>query len=405
MTPKQKNDLRLSEVRRRLAELGGMAELTDEHRAEIGTLRTEYGDLELRAQALTVAGGDPEPTETTKADGELQELRAAADFGGYVQAALAGHGVVSGPHKELNTELGIADNYFPLEALEHRAAIAGDSKANQGTWLDRIFANAAAMRLGVTFSSVAPGVASFPITTAGGSGAQRGRTEAVAASTYTVTVSDLKPTRQAVHGVYSIEDEARLPGLADAISRDMRLGLSESVDKAIFVGDAGANEDVADITGLTTVQGIGEKTLTQANKLKADLTLQAFAGWVDGVLATSLEGLRIVTTVGANVLWQSTIHNSVTANQTIAQFLRESGLSWVTRGSIESATANGDFGAFVGLPNGIEGSARAAIWDAGQLIRDNFTGAKSGEVQLTLNYLWAFAVLRTNNFKRLKFVT
>ena len=292
-----------------------------------------------------------------------------------------------------------------MEALEHRAAIAGDSKANQGTWLDRIFANAAAMRLGVTFSSVAPGVASFPITTAGGSGAQRGRTEAVAASTYTVAVSDLKPTRQAVHAVYSIEDEARLPGLADAISRDMRMGLAENVDKTIFVGDAGANEDVADITGLTTVQGIGEKTLTQANKLKADLTLQAFAGWVDGVLATSLEGLRIVSTVGANVLWQSTIHNSVTANQTIAQFLRESGLSWVTRGSIESATANGDFGAFVGLPNGIEGSARAAIWDAGQLIRDNFTGAKSGEVQLTLNYLWAFAVLRTNNFKRLKFVT
>ena len=54
------------------------------------------------------------------------------------------------------------------------------------------------------------------------------------------------------------------------------------------------------------------------------------------------------------------------------------------RGEIEDNTANNDFGAFMGLARGIEGAAIAAVWDAGQLIRDPYTNAKTGEVELTL---------------------
>ena len=92
-------------------------------------------------------------------------------------------------------------------------------------------------------------------------------------------------------------------------------------------------------------------------------------------------------------------------NQTIAQFLMASGLSWLARGSIDTNTANGDFGAYIGLGRGIEGAGIAAVWEQGQLIRDPYSGASKGEVQLTLNYLWQLAFPRTDNFKRLKFVT
>ena len=57
-----------------------------------------------------------------------------------------------------------------------------------------------------------------------------------------------------------------------------------------------------------------------------------------------------------------------------------SGLTWGVRGGIETATSNGDFGAYVGLSRGIDGAARAAVWAAGELIRDPYTGAKKGEV-------------------------
>ena len=69
-------------------------------------------------------------------------------------------------------------------------------------------------------------------------------------STYTVAVTEIKPARRAVHGIYSIEDNARLPGLADAIQRDMSAAMAETVDRVCFNGDNGANENSADITGL-----------------------------------------------------------------------------------------------------------------------------------------------------------
>ena len=141
-----------------------------------------------------------------------------------------------------------------MSLLVDRAAIAGDAGASQGNWADRVFAESAAARLGVTFVPVAPGVASFPVTATGATGAQRGNAEATDNAAYTVTVSELKPSRNSVHTIYSIEDDARLPGLEDAITRDMRAAVMDAVDLAVFKGDAGATPNAADIVGLQTAR-------------------------------------------------------------------------------------------------------------------------------------------------------
>ena len=115
--------------------------------------------------------------------------------------------------------------------------------------------------------------------------------------------------------------------------------------------------------------------------------------------------LRTVASVGANTLWGSTVANSAAENQTIAQFLRASGLSWSVRGDIDTNTAADDFGAFVGRGRGIEGAGVAAVWSAGELIRDPYSKAgNAGEVALTINYLWGLAFPRPTNFARIKFV-
>ena len=90
----------------------------------------------------------------------------------------------AGAELELNQHLGIVDGYFPLEIiagkpLEQRAARDGDAATMQASWLDRVFHSTAAERVGISFRPVAPGIAAYPVTTAGGSSAQRGRTEAV----------------------------------------------------------------------------------------------------------------------------------------------------------------------------------------------------------------------------------
>lgn len=402
----------MSEVRARLSELGGVSELSDDQRSEIDRLRNEYGDLERRSQALTIAGDVPEttnePATETSEDRELRELRESVSFSNYVSAAMNQRGVTGGPESEYNQALGMEDFQFPMEllarGLETRAKRDGDANTSQGTWLDRVFANTAAMNLGISFRNVAPGVSAYPVTTAGGTPVMRGREEAVSESTYTIAVTEIKPARGAVNGKYSIEDAARLPGLSDAIERDMRAAMTERIDLMVFLGDSGANENTADVTGLQTA-AISEETLTQASKVKADETLKKFVGFIDGQYAAMMSDVRVVASVGANTLWYGTIHNTAASNQTIAQFLMDSGMNWTTRGGIETNTANGDFGAFVGLGRGIDGAGIAAVWDAGQLIRDPYSNAKKGEVELTLNYLWQLAFPRTANFKRVKFVS
>lgn len=70
-----------------------------------------------------------------------------------------------------------------------------DSATMQQSWLDRLSATSAAARVGISLRSVAPGISSFPVTTAGASDVQRARSEAVTPATWTVSASELKPTR------------------------------------------------------------------------------------------------------------------------------------------------------------------------------------------------------------------
>ena len=413
MKTSMKHSIRISEIRQRLNEIAGLAtdDVTDEIRNEADGLRTELGTVETQYRAALAGEEEAErraAAEFQNGDGEAAEVRALrgkVHLGAYMSAAIEGR-AADGAEAELNAALGLPAGRFPLSMLapEVRATTNTDAAAMQSTWVDRLFSETAAMRLGITFESVGPGVSAHPVTTAGASAAQRGRTEAAADAAWTVGVTELKPTRNAVRAVFSEEDAARLPNLEEALRRDLSMALMEGVDRAIFLGDDGANENSADITGLTGAS-IDESTLTQANKVKAPETLAVFAAMVDGKHAASLGDLNVVASVGANTLWLSTIAAAAADTKTIASFMRENGLSWGIRGDIDTNTANGDFGAFVGLSRGINGAGVAAIWDSGAFIRDPYSGAAKGEVALTLSYFWDFGLPRTSNFKRLKFVS
>ncbi len=406
---------RQSKERGRMAELGLIENRSEEQSAEFDRLEAGIPDLErdLRQAMREVEQEEAEQRERATAGEpdaearELRELRSRVRLGNYVSAAMEMR-AVAGAEAEFNQALEMGADRFPLHLLagaEERATTDTDTATRPRRWIDRLFAGTAAASVGVTMESVEPGVSSHPVTTAGASAAQRGRTEAVADAAWTIGVTEIKPTRNAVRAVFTLEDAARIPGLEDALQRDLRMALTEGIDRAIFLGDDGANEATADITGLTTAAGLTEKTITQANKVKGSSVLKAFAELIDGKAAMAPSDLRTVLAVGANTLWSHTLANTgASVDTTIAEFLRRFGLSWVTRGEIETATDANDFGGFVGLARGIEGAAVAAVWDSGQLIRDPYGGAAKGEVALTLNYLWGFALPRASNFVRVKFV-
>ena len=314
---------RQSKERGRVAELAVADDLTDETRAELDGIETGTPDLERQLRAATVAV-ETEETEQRDAaapankegldaeDRERLELRSKVRMGRYVLAAMENRSV-DGAEGELNAAVGIGANRFPLELLappsrrtEDRATTDADTMTVPRTWLDRLFAETAAMRLGITMESVPAGSASFPVTTAGASAAQRGKDEAAADTAWTVGVVELKPKRNAATLKFSIEDTARIPGLEAALTRDLRMALTEGVDRAVFIGDSGATPNAGDIVGLTTA-AITETTLTQANKVKGPETLAAFVEMLDGIHATMLADLNIVAAVGAGRLWESTV--------------------------------------------------------------------------------------------------
>lgn len=403
-----------SRERQRMAELAATGDLTDETRAELDTLEKGTPDLERKIRAArqvaeAEADGAAERRETTEtAEGrELRELRGRVRLSGYVAAAIEQRSA-DGAEAEYNAARGIAGNRFPLEMLapplETRETTDIDTATTPRRWLDRLFAGTASERVGITMESVPAGIASFPVTTAGASAAQRAKSQVAADATWTIGVTEMKPKRNAVRLVFNIEDAARIPGLESALTRDLRMALVEGVDRAIFLGDAGATGADSDIVGLQTA-AIDETTITQANKVKGSNVLQVFAELIDGKAAMTPADLRTVLAVGANTLWSHTLANTGTSvDTTIAEFLRRFGLSWLARGEIDTNTANGDFGAFIGLGRGLEGAGVAAVWEAGELIRDPYTGAAKGEVALTLSYLWNFSLPRASNFARIKFV-
>ena len=245
MNAVQKKQLVLEERRRDLSKLLDVdtEERSSDFTDKLGAAKKAIEDAQAEVAAAALVEPDPEEVveerrTSTPEGAEVAELRQKAQFGQYLVASGARRGVM-GAEAELNAALGIGELDFPMDMLapaEVRAAIDGDGQANQGSWLDMLFADAAAMRLGVSFRSVGSGIANYPVTTSGPVGVQRQRSEAVGAVALGVTVKELKPTRMATHLVYSIEDVARLPGLADAIRRQLSDAMIDAVDKAIFLG-------------------------------------------------------------------------------------------------------------------------------------------------------------------------
>ena len=417
MTIRQKLEIEQSEKRQRINALLGQSGLSDDERGELETLTKRMQEIEVEMRAAIVAEGDAEKRAREQygddaESRERRELRAKVRVGNYITSAQEQRGL-EGPEAEYNAACGVRSGRFPLHLLapepEVRAETDASAKANQQTWIDRVFDQSMAAGLGITMQSVAAGVATFPVTTSGATGGQRARMEAKAADTQVISTIELKPKRNTAHLVFSLEDSYRLPGLEDSLRRDMRKAVMEAVDKAIFTSDATADGTDADITGLQTHAGVDETTLTQTNKVKHAETFKSFVDLIDGKFATGFSDLNIVSSVGANALWEGTTlavaSETASIFKTLASFLRENGISWMTRGGIDTATTNGKFGAFVGLARGIENAGVAAMWDEAMLIRDEFSGANKGEVNLTLCTFWDFALPRAANFKRLKFVS
>ena len=417
MLKSQELSLKLSERRQKINDLLSLETRTEEQTNELDSLSKEMRttEIEFRAAVTAESTALDDARDLFDDDGETLELRSIrkrVSVSSYTQAAIEGRSAANGAELEFNQALHIGADKFPLLLLagaepEKRMTTDIDTAVKPRPWLDRLLAESMAAHLGISFTSVDPGVASYPYTQSGGTGAQRGRQENAVESAWIIGTEELKPTRNAIHFTFSDEDMLRVPMLEEALIRDMGMGIRESIDRAVFMGDAGASEDTADIAGLSTAAGVIEKTLTQANKLLAGETLKVFTSLINGLHATQADDLKIVASEGSHQLWTGTVLSvageTASVFETLANFLADNHVMWRVR-QLEAATTADKFGAFISRSRGLTGAAVLPIWSGASLIRDPFSKAKSGECLLTLSYFWNFGLPRAANFARLKFV-
>ena len=118
MTPIQTLEIRAGEIRKRLADIAGMADLTDETRSELDKLKLEYTDNDSRQAALKIAGDAPVThIETRSTQGrEFRALIGKANVGEIFDAALSRRSV-DGASAELQQHFGLDQNQIPLALL------------------------------------------------------------------------------------------------------------------------------------------------------------------------------------------------------------------------------------------------------------------------------------------------
>ena len=394
MTRRQKLELRASEIRTRLAELGGAEELTDELRGELDKLRTEYGDTERKIGALTVSEDKPEVAEQGSEARELAALIADANVGNIFEATIE-HRSTDGREAELQAHYGLAANAIPLALLiEHRAVTPAPADVGQmqSEIIPGVFPMSCAAFLHVDMPTVGVGEAVYPVLATNavvGTPAENAiptgtGIDSEGATTGSFSAEVLSPSRLQAAFFYSREDRARFRGMSEALRMNLSDALSDSLDRQILVGTNGL------LTGTNLANHNAAAVTSYANYRS-----QFAYGRVDGTYASTVGDIRSV--VGQATYGHAAgVFRSTNAGDRAA--LED--LMDVTGGVKVSAHVPGVTGnkqlAVIRL-----GSRRdmvAPIWEGVTLIPDEITKASSGQIVVTAVMLHAVKILRQAGF-------
>ena len=396
MTPIQTLEIRAGEIRKRLSDIGGMAELTDETRSELDKLKLEYADNDSKRAALTIASDAPVThVETRSAEGrEFRALVNKANVGEIFDAALSKRSV-DGASAEIQKHYGLDANQIPLallvrswpenNELETRAVTPapGNVGQEQESILSYVFPQSAAAFLSISMPTVPVGQSVFPVLTKELDVRVPAEGIEAAETTGAFSADVLSPSRIQASFFYSRESAAKFSGMDAALRENLSMGLADGLDNQILAGTnglfTGTNLSNNNVSAVTTYALYRE---------------QFVYGRIDGRYAAVAGDIRVLMGAG-------------TYANAAAQYRGNSdNMDALT--SIMGATAGVRVSAHVPAVSGTKQNAVirlgmnrdmvAPIWEGVSLIPDEITRAKSGEVVITAIMLHAVKILRTDGF-------
>ena len=387
MTLHQRLQIKASEQRSRLGELGALDELTPELRTELDTLSAAHTDTEAQLRAATAADDAATPPDNPAIDSEVRErleLRGKTGIGDFLAAAAVG-GSVTGAAAEYAAACGVpVGGHLPMAIFERttptvetRAITPGPAVqgALQPT-VPYVFERSAAASLGIMMPQIPSGQAQIPkITTAPPSDtvAKDGAAPATAAA---VSLVNQAPVR--IAGSFEVRtlDLAVMPTLEAALSEAMQGSLSNELDEQTFNGAAD------ELNGLfvqaTNVNAAGAvETYTTG--------IGRFAALVDGRHAYTLADVRAVIGSKTFSLYAGLFANSNKGEVSLFDYLSRMLGSIRVSDRVPSVASSAQKGIVVLSASSTP--PKIHVWDAMQIVRDPYSGAGFGKITITATAL------------------
>ena len=395
MTTVQSLTVRASEIRSRLSEIAEIAELTDENRGELTTLRTEYRGVEEKLQAAIVAEGDAQPLPLGQGgnaeDRAYGDLCGRANIGAIFQS-LTERRSTEGAEAELQKHHKLAPHQVPLDLLrapvEHRAITAAptNTETMQEAPIQPVFAMGSLAYLGVDQPSVPVGDAVFPVLTSRPVVRGPFTGSDVAAETDGSYDADLlAPERVQASFSYLRTDAARFSMLGESLREALNSGLTEKVDAE---GINGTNGLLAG-TNLANHAAGGVTTFSQY--------VSRFAyGRVDGRFAGTARDLKVL--LGSTIYAHAgTVYRaSETDTTAIDRIMQVIGEDSVRVSAHVPGVSNKKQNAVIRL--GMRRDMVCPMWEGVSLIYDEITGQTKGEINITAVLLFTTKILRAGGF-------
>ena len=400
MTLTQRLTIRTSEQRSRLAELAGLDELTDEQRAELGTLGTEHQDTEAQLRAAIASAPDADPTVDPTVDPEVRErleLRGRASLGRYLAAMLTGQ-PIGGAEAEYQAACktpGIPIDLFEQDRPEIRADTAsGVPATGVGTTVAPIqpfvFSQSIAPMLGIEMPTVGSG--SYSEMTISTSLTAAAKSKATAQESTAAVLTPATATPRSIRGrlTLNLEDIAAI-GQANfeaALRQNAQAVVSDALDTQIISG----NGTAPNLNGLI-------KQLTDPTDPTATATfdtfVEAFAAAIDGLWAPMMADVSMVTNVDAYKLAAKTFRGTAANGgpvETAADYLRKAtGGFWTSKRMPVTAS---NIARGIVYRRGRTGLRTACLPTWGSIaVDDIYSDAQSGQRHFTLNILVGSQVL------------
>ena len=370
------------ETETRFSERAAMSHSLNEHYQKqveaLKELREQEHKEEEEGQALMSRAAD-----TSGWDAELRELHSVASRVSFMDVLDAASketfpvpGSAFAEYREQVMEHHLEDKpgTFPAELLLPRdelvsmdggefrviTTIGGNAQVGQRTIGGRLFANGEAAFLGASFPSVGPGAATFPVVTSTLLGVSIADSTAETIAAGTISLKRFVPLRIQISYEYAIREALEALGMEAAFQADLRGALQSGLDNIAV--DAAIN----DLTNPTAAAS--EATLSTYMAL--------FSNAVDAKAAidyTQVRALLGLTTY--KHAYGLTIANIGTAFELLPR-------ERIRASSHLAQSGTGDQVGIVYRTGGGVSRFLAPVWRRLEILRDPYTQAKSGNVEL-----------------------